>query len=57
MVWVPQVEYWYEQRNALEAYKLIEQMRGRGIIITPYLDQRTVDDIYKVGILCAWILM
>jgi len=41
------VEYWYEQRNALEAYKLIEQMRGRGIIITPYLDQRTVDDIYK----------
>lgn len=43
------VEYWYEARNALEAYKLIEQMRARSIVLTPYLDQRMVDDIYKVG--------
>ncbi|GFH25339.1 WD_REPEATS_REGION domain-containing protein, partial [Haematococcus lacustris] len=41
------IEYWYEARNALEAYKLIEQMRSRAIILSPYLDQRMVDDVYK----------
>lgn len=41
------VEYWYEQRNAEEAFRLIEQMRSRGIILAPYLDQRMVDDIHK----------
>mmetsp|Transcript_30722 Transcript_30722/g.68056 ORF Transcript_30722/g.68056 Transcript_30722/m.68056 type:complete len:1411 (+) Transcript_30722:34-4266(+) len=41
------IEYWYEQRNALEAYKLIEQMRGRNIILSPYLDQRMVEEVYK----------
>jgi hypothetical protein len=46
------VEYWYETRNALEAYKLIEQMRARSIVLNPYLDQRMVDDIYKVGPRC-----
>ncbi len=43
-----QIEYWYDLRNALEAYKLIEQMRARSIVLSPYLDQRMVDDIYKV---------
>ena len=43
-----QIEYWHEARNPLEAYKLIEQMHARSIIISPYLDQRMVDDIYKV---------
>ena len=42
------IEYWYEQRNAAQAYKLIEQMRSRNIILSPYLDQRMIEDIYKV---------
>jgi intraflagellar transport protein 140 len=52
LVLAVQVEYWYEARNALEAYKLIEQMRARSIVLSPYLDQRMVDDIYKVG---GWV--
>ena len=47
-VYALMVEYWYEQRNPQEAYKLVEQMRGRGIIVNPYLDARMVEDIYKV---------
>lgn len=47
-VYALMIEYWYEQRNMQEAYKLVEQMRGRNIIISPYLDQRMVEDIYKV---------
>ena len=43
------IEYWYEQRNAAQAYKLVEQMRSRNIILSPYLDQRMLEDIYKVG--------
>ena len=44
------IEYWYEQRNAAQAYKLVEQMRSRNIILSPYLDQRMLEDIYKVGV-------
>ncbi len=29
-VYALMVEYWYEQRNAQEAYKLIEQVGGGG---------------------------
>lgn len=32
----------------MEAYKLIEQMRRRSIILSPYLDARMIEDIYKV---------
>ena len=42
------IEHWYEQRNAAQAYKLVEQMRSRNIILSPYLDQRMIEDIYKV---------
>jgi hypothetical protein len=43
-----QVEYWYEQHNGAEAFKLIEQMRARGVVIAPYLDHNMVADIHKV---------
>ena len=41
-VYALMVEYYYEQRNALEAYKLIEGMRRRAIILSPYLDSAMV---------------
>lgn len=37
----------YEARNPNEAYKAIEAMRRRGIILSPYLDTRMVEDIYR----------
>ena len=43
------IEHWYEQRNAAQAYKLVEQMCSRYIILRPCLDQRMLEDIYKVG--------
>ncbi|KAG1665494.1 hypothetical protein FOA52_009755 [Chlamydomonas sp. UWO 241] len=41
------IEYWYEAKNAGEAYKLVDAMRGRGIAVGPYLDQRMVEEIHK----------
>ena len=46
-VYALMVEYWYEQGNAQEAYKLIEQMRSRGIVVSPYLDQKLISDVYQ----------
>ena len=46
-VYALMVEYWYEQGNAQEAYKLIEQMRSRGIVVSPYLDQKLIADVYQ----------
>ncbi|PNW79678.1 hypothetical protein CHLRE_08g362650v5 [Chlamydomonas reinhardtii] len=46
-VYALMVEYWYEARNPNEAYKAIEAMRRRGIILSPYLDTRMVEDIYR----------
>jgi len=46
-VYALMVEYWYEQGSAGEAYKLVDSMRGRGIAIGPYLDQRMVQEIHK----------
>ncbi|GIL44704.1 hypothetical protein Vafri_2223 [Volvox africanus] len=46
-VYALMVEYWYEARQPMEAYKAIEAMRRRGIILSPYLDTRMVEDIYK----------
>ena len=43
------MEYWYGQRNAAAAYKVIEEMRSRGVVIAPYVDQHMVEDIYRVG--------
>ena len=41
------VDYYYGQRNLEQAYALIEKMRQRNIILSPYLDQDMVQDIYK----------
>ncbi len=43
------MEHYYAAGEALEAYKLIERMRGQGIVLGPYLEQRMVDNIYQVG--------
>lgn len=43
-----QIEYWFEQKNAMEAYKLIEQMRKGGILLAPYLDQRMVGALKSI---------
>ncbi|PNH02131.1 Intraflagellar transport protein 140, partial [Tetrabaena socialis] len=41
----------YEAHNAKEAFNAIEAMRRRGIILSPYLDTRMVEEIYKaVGV-------
>lgn len=41
------IEYWYSQSNMQQAYQLIEAMRSRGIIISPYVDAQTVETIYR----------
>ena len=41
------VDYWYRQRNMEQAYKLIEQMRDRRIILGPYLDAQMVNAVYQ----------
>ena len=43
------IEYFHAQGNAgafQQAYNLIERMRDRNIIITPYLDQAIIDRVY-----------
>jgi len=41
------VEYYQSQENFEQAYHLIEKMRDRNIILSPYLDQEMVESIYK----------
>jgi hypothetical protein len=43
----PHLHHRYEAKNAGEAYKLVDAMRGRGIAVGPYLDQRMVEEIHK----------
>jgi intraflagellar transport protein 140 len=43
------IEYFHAQNNAgafQQAYNLIERMRDRNIVITPYLDQAIIDRVY-----------
>ena len=40
------VEWFYSQRQMEQAHQLVEKMRGRGIILSPYLDQEMVQAIY-----------
>ncbi len=45
------IEFYYSQRNMRQAYELIEDMRNRKIILSPYLDQKMVNSIYQaVGV-------
>eukprot|EP00873_Tetraselmis_striata_P011387 jgi/Tetstr1/431651/TSEL_021180.t1 len=41
------VEYWHAQRNMEQAYALIEKMRGQRIILSPYLDNQMVAEVYR----------
>ena len=45
-VYALMVEWFYSQRQMEQAHVLVEQMRGRGIILSPYLDQEMVHAIY-----------
>merc|ERR1712196_65084 len=45
------IEFYYAQRNFEQAYRLIEKMRERHIILNPYLDQDMINAIYQaVGV-------
>jgi intraflagellar transport protein 140 len=45
------IEFYYAQRNFEQAYRLIEKMRERHIILNPYLDQEMINTIYQaVGV-------
>ena len=45
------IEHYYEKRNYQEAYKYLEKMKKKNIIVTPYLDPQIVAEIYQgVGI-------
>ncbi|KAK3281449.1 hypothetical protein CYMTET_10767 [Cymbomonas tetramitiformis] len=41
------VEYYQSTQNYEQAYHLIEKMRDRNIILSPYLDQEMVESVYK----------
>ena len=41
------VEHYYKAREFQKAYSLIQQMRDRNIIISPYLDKEMTDTIYR----------
>ena len=45
------IEHYYYKNSFQEAYKYLDKMKKKNIIVTPYLDPQIVDDIYKeVGI-------
>jgi len=45
------IEHYYYKNSFQDAYKYLEKMKKKNIIVTPYLDPQIVDDIYKeVGI-------
>ena len=45
-VYALMVEWFYSQRQMEQAHQLVEKMRSRGIILSPYLDQEMVQAIY-----------
>ena len=45
------IEFYYSQRQMQQAYELIENMRSRNIVLSPYLDQAMVNTVYEaVGV-------
>merc|ERR1719408_205201 len=40
------VEHYVNERNFPEAHRTVEQMRSRGILLTPYLDRAQIEMIY-----------
>ena len=45
-VYALMVEWFYSQQQMEQAHNLVEKMRSRGIILSPYLDQEMVHAIY-----------
>ena len=45
-VYALMIEWFYSQRQMEQAHTLVEKMRGRGIILSPYLDAEMVQAIY-----------
>ena len=41
------VEYYHSQGNMQQAYMLIEKMRGRNIILSPYVDSELIEQVYS----------
>eukprot|EP00698_Gefionella_okellyi_P002980 TRINITY_DN12813_c0_g1_i1.p1 TRINITY_DN12813_c0_g1~~TRINITY_DN12813_c0_g1_i1.p1 ORF type:complete len:1394 (-),score=371.65 TRINITY_DN12813_c0_g1_i1:33-4172(-) len=41
------IEFYYAQNNMQQAYKLIEEMRARQIVLGPYLDSTMVQNVYR----------
>lgn len=41
------VEYYYMQRNMEQAFRLIENMRQRGIVLAPFLDADLINTVYR----------
>lgn len=45
-VYALMVEWYHSQGQMQEAYALVESMRARGIIVSPYLDHEMIQDIH-----------
>ena len=41
------VEFYYAQRNMEQAFRLIESMRQRGIVLAPFLDTDLISTVYR----------
>lgn len=41
------IEFCYESKNMWDALKYLNDMKGRKIVITPYLDMEMVENIYR----------
>lgn len=46
-VYAQLIEFCYQSKNMKDALKYLNGMKGRKIVITPYLDMEMVDNIYR----------
>eukprot|EP01050_Picozoa_sp_SAG11_P019618 SAG11_NODE_3158_length_2643_cov_2.460299_4_plen_69_part_00 len=51
------VEYYHSQQNMQQAYMLIEKMRGRNIILSPYLVSARLFRTTVIPVLVACIVL
>lgn len=47
-VYALMVEYWFEKGQMENAYSLVEEMRSRNIVLTPYIDRIMLEAVLKV---------
>jgi pentatricopeptide repeat protein len=43
------IEFYYSHRNMEQAFRLIESMRQRGIVLSPFLDADLINTVYRYG--------